>query len=98
MLMSSESVEPSLTRPAIDAIVHDDRAPGQEARPPEPADARLKAAVFSQPETEKQPPSVLGLAAAGMLVHDLVQESFSRRHDEDEEDDEDNKQQPQPPE
>jgi hypothetical protein len=87
MVMSSESLEPSVTRAALDAVVQDGRTPGQEASPPEADDARLKAAVFSQPESEQQPPSLIGFAAAGMLLHDLVQESLSRRHDDEEEED-----------
>lgn len=92
-----ESLEPQVTRPSDNSVVQDGRAPGQDASPPEPDDARVKAAVFSEPTCETQPPSLLGFAAAGMLLHDLLQDSAKRSLDEDEEEQKNTPPQPTKP-
>jgi hypothetical protein len=91
-VVMSESLEPQIARPGIDVPVHTGQAPGQEIRPPAADEADVKAAVFADPEREEQPPSLLGFAAAGMLVHDLMQGcSHARPADED-----DDEEQPKP--
>jgi hypothetical protein len=88
--MSSESIDSLVSRPVIvqPTPVEQGQVPGQESPAPTDADARAAAAIFAR-ENSERPPSLLGFAAAGMLVHDIVQDALAPAADDEDEEEED---------
>src|SRR5262245_32570368 len=85
--MSSASFDPLLSvRPVAEppAPILDSEAPGELLPPASAEEARAVTAVFSR-ESQEKPPSLLGFAAAGMLLHDLIQDSLAPAAEEEEE-------------
>jgi hypothetical protein len=94
--MSAQSGDPLISlRPIAPVSADLDKVPGEILPPASPEQAQAVTAVFARQPAEEKAASIIGFAAAGMLLHDIVSDTLAPSAEPDEEDEK--KKKPSPP-